>query len=639
MSGKPAARVNDPTACPIPGHGTNPITAGSPDVLFDSLPAARQTDPTACGSTLAGNVISNVLINGLPATTLGTIGSHGNVVIAGSGSVIIGNSNTPAPFTPPTPLNIAASATQALAPNTPSTPQRPTDTLARTWQEEPGDKAPLGLEEEDEEEELEEKVQQGITLRVGFFFDGTGDNAANAAIGAMCQAAGLGYSKGDEAELAQHCPPFQRDPLSSYGRQQTNVWRLYNLYQDDSSSHVPAEVEVASIPVYVSGVGTKTGKADTSFPDMALGRGETGVVEKVASSAAAFLERLKLLLGSNPNLLVEKLEIDVFGFSRGAAAARHFVNDLSRGRDSVLGQALPQGRRLLAPSFAWRPGQDIRVNVIGLFDTVAAIGELSDGWNVNDADNGELALHLGPGCAKRVIHLVAADEYRYNFSLNSTAPGFSEIVLPGAHGDIGGNYPAVADEHLFLTRAFRAEVNKDVPRKETQAWRSAEQALAEWQARGLLAPGQSNGRLFIHSWESRSTDNPLRRKVVYAQVKLERQVRGEYGRIPLRIMHALAKEAGTPFEFIEEFDPKLAVPQQLQPIAAKLLAYASKGGPLSMPLEEFQLLRAHYLHQSAHWNVHPGESGALTVHFVNRPTDDLRRTIHPNQSDLEKLLS
>lgn len=31
MSGKPAARVTDPTACPIPGHGVNPIVSGSPE--------------------------------------------------------------------------------------------------------------------------------------------------------------------------------------------------------------------------------------------------------------------------------------------------------------------------------------------------------------------------------------------------------------------------------------------------------------------------------------------------------------------------------------------------------------------------------------------------------------------------------
>lgn len=101
MSGKPAARVSDPTACPIPGHGSNPIVAGSPDVLFDSLPAARMGDPTGCGSALASAVIPTVLINGKPATVLGTVGSHGNPVIAGSGTVLIGASGGGAAFTAP----------------------------------------------------------------------------------------------------------------------------------------------------------------------------------------------------------------------------------------------------------------------------------------------------------------------------------------------------------------------------------------------------------------------------------------------------------------------------------------------------------------------------------------------------------
>ena len=106
MPGKPAARVSDPTVCPLPGHSKNPITVGSPNVLFDNLSAARQDDPTACGSSLASNVISNVLINGKPATTVGTVGNHGNPVVAGSGTVIIGNSGGGAAFTEPSPVVI-----------------------------------------------------------------------------------------------------------------------------------------------------------------------------------------------------------------------------------------------------------------------------------------------------------------------------------------------------------------------------------------------------------------------------------------------------------------------------------------------------------------------------------------------------
>lgn len=106
MSGKPAARLGDPTACPVPGHGTNPIAAGSPDVLFDGKPAARMGDASACGGALSGNVIPTVLINGKPATTIGTVGNHGNVVVAGSGTVLIGASGGGAHFVAPEPVAI-----------------------------------------------------------------------------------------------------------------------------------------------------------------------------------------------------------------------------------------------------------------------------------------------------------------------------------------------------------------------------------------------------------------------------------------------------------------------------------------------------------------------------------------------------
>ncbi|MBX8498610.1 PAAR domain-containing protein [Pseudomonas lijiangensis] len=106
MSGKPAARVSDPTACPVSGHGTNPIAAGSGDVFFDGLPAARQGDASACGGAMVGDLATTVLINGKPAATVGSVGSHGNKVTAGSGTVIIGNSHTPAPFVAPEPVVI-----------------------------------------------------------------------------------------------------------------------------------------------------------------------------------------------------------------------------------------------------------------------------------------------------------------------------------------------------------------------------------------------------------------------------------------------------------------------------------------------------------------------------------------------------
>lgn len=112
---KPAARLSDPTSCPMPGHGTNPIAAASTDVLFDGLPAARQGDTSVCGSPLVSGLSSTVIINGRPAATVGSSGSHGNVVIGGSGTVIFGDSFTPAPFTPPTSLRFAKTFAQVFA--------------------------------------------------------------------------------------------------------------------------------------------------------------------------------------------------------------------------------------------------------------------------------------------------------------------------------------------------------------------------------------------------------------------------------------------------------------------------------------------------------------------------------------------
>jgi uncharacterized Zn-binding protein involved in type VI secretion len=115
MSGKPAARLTDPTDCSLPGHGTNPITSGSSNVLFDGLPAAREGDTTDCGGTLVTGFSSSVLINGKSAAVVGSTASHGNTVIAGSGTVIIGNTHTPAAFEPPSPLVIPGTFNRVFA--------------------------------------------------------------------------------------------------------------------------------------------------------------------------------------------------------------------------------------------------------------------------------------------------------------------------------------------------------------------------------------------------------------------------------------------------------------------------------------------------------------------------------------------
>jgi uncharacterized protein (DUF2345 family) len=53
---------------------------------------------------MSGGLATTVLINGKPAATVDSVGTHGNKVTAGSGTVIIGNSHSPVPFVPPVPM-------------------------------------------------------------------------------------------------------------------------------------------------------------------------------------------------------------------------------------------------------------------------------------------------------------------------------------------------------------------------------------------------------------------------------------------------------------------------------------------------------------------------------------------------------
>ena len=145
--------------------------------------------------------------------------------------------------------------------------------------------------------------------------------------------------------------------------------------------------------------------------------------------------------------MCQRVFTSVFGFSRGAAAARHFVSLL---RDAKR----PLATRLGAEA-------EVIIKFVGLFDTVSSVGYgLGFGSNVQ-----ELGLDLG-GAPKKVVHLTAANEYRENFSLtditSSLGVGY-ELTLPGVHSKIGGSYAAVEDEPQQLRP-------QDVPELVAQGW-------------------------------------------------------------------------------------------------------------------------------------------------------------------------
>lgn len=625
MSGKPAARLGDPTACPRTGHGTNPIAAGSPDVLFDGLPAARMGDASACGGAMASAVIPNVLIDGKPAAVVGSVGNHGNVVTAGSGTVVIGSSHNAAPFLAPAALGIAKAATAAAAA---AEAFRSSEPIARAWQEEPGDLAPFGLEEEDEEEELVEQPQQqarqGITLRIGVFFDGTGNNLANAAVTEKCRQDDLTLL--DErtlGEVVEYCRAhgfggsegndfFTQTPDNSYGNAPSNVARLFDLYQDDATRSLAKDERNASIKAYLEGIGTSSGEDDSAY-GLATGMGDTGVVARVMQSPQKIQESLDRLLGNHPNLEIEGLEFDIFGFSRGAAAARHFANEILKSESDMLASLFNAQAPGFSAEFDW--ATNVQINFIGLFDTVAAVADPLS-WDFSPADhhNPGVNLYLPPDCARKVLQLKARDEMRWNFALNSVTPHHQEITLPGVHSDIGGGYLPVVQEKLILSRPASSTVPAGTPTERTHAWRETERQYEKWKAFGLPEDQLKKDVRRIRKLHPRGVNHP-QEDWVLGLVTIDRPIRGELSLVYLRVMRELAAEHGVPVKAVPD-TPSLAIPFELQDIAKKMMAYAN-GSRYDLNEHEEHLLRSRYIHLSAHWKP---TSGLL----ISKPAPNVR---------------
>ena len=504
------------------------------------------------------------------------------------------------------------------------------------WPESPAPKktAPASAEPELEEEDEEEELESGITLHVGLFFDGTGNNQGNSEAARGCLAISLGIGEQEGADIRQHCASFGFDgkgnsPDNSYSNDVTNVARLYGLYPDQAYTQLPQGAEEAFLSVYLEGVGTVTGQADSVY-GQASGQGSTGIVARVEQAPALILEQIRRLQDNNPGLIIWRIVFDLFGFSRGAAAARHCANDLVKGADSLLAKALPAGSPLLVASFKWRHRTDFNLNFIGLFDTVpGVVAPLSGDFSPHNASNPGLDLYLAPGIARHVVQFVARHEYRHNFSLVRTD---NDIELPGVHSDLGGGYLPLATEKVLLSRPQSSQVPVDMPETSTVAYDRARQLM------GVMLPDLEPylQRWSVDTWEVVLPYNKRRdmfaEKRVYAALRSERQVHGQLSLIYLRAMRELGIRNGVPFVSIDDRNPALALPADLHDIAIKLQAYAVGDSFPGLTHEEVALLQRKYIHLSGNWNAASGKNNSdIEVLFINRPATGGKRAVHPNE--------
>ncbi|WP_231743376.1 T6SS phospholipase effector Tle1-like catalytic domain-containing protein [Janthinobacterium sp. B9-8] len=121
---------------------------------------------------------------------------------------------------------------------------------------------------------------------------------------------------------------------------------------------------------------------------------------------------------------IKRVRIAVFGFSRGAAAARVFVTWLKQAYGSEIA------------------GLELKIDFLGIFDTVASVG-LAQSAPTQDGHSGwASAENLKVADDVRCVHLVAAHEVRGSFPLDAIGSGalHKEVMYPGVHSDVGGGY-------------------------------------------------------------------------------------------------------------------------------------------------------------------------------------------------------
>ena len=289
---------------------------------------------------------------------------------------------------------------------------------------------------------------------------------------------------------------YEDSSYDSYRNEYTNVARFYKCFKN-----IPGKI----IPVYVEGIGTKPREIGkkinfTEAPPIengsysnytslnkfiedndgfvtcsddtvgsALGVGMFGVKKKVEAACEKIYNSIK-----NQNLKKYdelKLNLYVFGFSRGSAAARCFSSCLQRrlGKTKVdssfntntigilnvtsIKKKLAQENRYRTSlkmdwldfyfnnPFVCNPikgvNSIVKVKFLGLYDTVSSYGVYFD----DDVD--ELSLKINAQNVENVYQICAGDEYRKNFALtNISSAGGKEkyIIIPGAHSDVGGGY-------------------------------------------------------------------------------------------------------------------------------------------------------------------------------------------------------
>ncbi|KGN74620.1 hypothetical protein HQ40_07465 [Porphyromonas gulae] len=376
-------------------------------------------------------------------------------------------------------------------------------------------------------EEKKTDQEEIINIRIGVFFDGTSNNKLNI----------REYRNPNQGQgwLSRKWHGFKRWSSISYKSDFSNVAKLSDFYLQEKKG------DEYFGAVYIEGIATAPREKDTdpggsdSILAAATGRGKYGINGKVERACQKVTEKIQEIILINSINKYKKtacLRLDIFGFSRGAAAARRFVNCIEKESGFTANYQVCLRKKLNQTNLP--PVNKIRPCFLGLFDTVSSYG-----LNLNFEDDVK-QLTLGVPKPDMVVQLVAADEYREKFALTriKTANSKSkELILPGEHCDIGGSHEKTVKEKTILRREsitdhYHGEVYSLPPIY--NGYKTLEQLLEE-------------------GWIKNKDEE-------------KREISNEYSIIPLLLMYGYLK-----MNFAQkEFEKKNKVISELNPIKERL---------------------------------------------------------------------
>jgi len=440
-------------------------------------------------------------------------------------------------------------------------------------------------------EEQPEDVKR-IKIRLGMFFDGTLNNRTNIEQRLMAakaknltdeeikEAAEL-KKRHSAADIGKARDTYKKhgaknpDNDNSYESFFTNVVMLDRYFDDQ-----PSDGYLFKLNVYIEGCGSIDMEGDKTS-GFAFAIWESGIPARVKKGLSKAVEKIKKKQ-ANRELIIEKLTIDVFGFSRGAATARSFIHAALFGQNNndfseSLAEKLTSNQMTV---------EQVEVDFAGLFDTVSTYGVLKTVIGLGASNTASLKLDA-ISHARKVLQLASADEHREYFSLtniNSAGDKGRQIFLPGVHSDIGGGYRDNAHEQQTIYE----DDGYSLP--------DAEKDRQHWIETGWYRPEEITLE-YQEGYDQDEGDDTSWIRVNKASIS------NKYSHIPLQLMAAYAKE--NKVRLIANLERDQAIPDELATVKQEIDSYITKTARssathwLNNNAPWLKQLRHNYLHFSA----------------------------------------